>query len=1548
MKKNILVFCFVLLIITYLFGWRKNESEVILDLRNQTDIEQIKKLKLNGDIYPDGKAILYLIPEELEKLRETGFDFSISKSNLNSYYKNFWTREEAYHSYDEIITLMDSLATNFPAICQKTVYGTSVEGRELSALKISDNVQNDENEAEVMFDGGIHGDEIGCAENVIRFARDLCLNYGSDPMITDLINEREIWLYPMVNPDARVNMSRYNSNGVDLNRDWGYMWDSWGSSSGAYSQPESKALQTCMYENQFVIHTTYHSGTEYISYPWSYRSSSAPDQSHIDYLAALYSSSSGYSSLDYGQGNTGMYAINGSSKDTNYGVMGSVSWSMEISYSKQPPASQLMQYYGYNVPSMLAMIEYAGYGIEGIITDATTSEPVPAAVFINDYFPTYSDSTVGDFHKFLLAGTYSAKIIANGYQDLTLADIVVNSNEVTTLNIQLQPDQSHAVHKVVSSRIPGNNPADEGDTPAVIGMADNRNYSLGQNGWIILDMQTSVVNSAGNEFKVIEGDDTAESFSFYAGETMDGPWQLLGDGTGTTEFDLASSSLSQARFIKLLDDGDGSANVDNAGFDLDAVEVMTPISGPYLTIDDHFVDDSAGNGDGRIDPGETVDIVVTLINSGTENTENVNGAISLNDSYITLLDSLADFGDISVGMTAQNTFTLTADVSTPINHDITISLQIAENNGYSTTEEMNFIIGSNQILVVDLDGNHNSVTGLTQALDDNSVSYDLETSLPADLSQYEIIFVLLGIYDENHVLTADEGNLLADFLNDGGNLYLEGGDTWFYDSQTAVHSLFNINAESDGSSDLANINGQVDTFTENMNFSYSGDNNWIDHISAISPAENIFENDAPAYFCSVCYEDDNYKTIGASFEFGGLDDEILPSTKENLMHEILQFFEKEATPPQFSISISQLDFGNIFVGSDSTAFFTISNPGSSLLTGTITTPTDFSIQTNTENEISYYIEGNSNETFSLTFSPTNLGNYCDSLLITSNDPEQGTNYLIVNGNAIQPPEIEYSPTSFSLTLPPDQNAVETLQITNIGGSELNYQINFASVSERNNLLADNRILRSVRNNSWLSATPLSGCLSPSQTGNISLTFDAEDLAEAVYDTLLIISSNDPLQPACSLNINLIVDDGLQPEITIDPDNIELTLTQNNSWNETITVSNLGGEMLSYNASLDFSRIEQDGIRDPGDILLDLDVQTPTGDNQILGANFAGDHLWITGGYADGENQLYKFDQDGNLLQTYLQGTSSSWGMRDLAFDGTHLYSGDENGFYRIDPADGSVITLFTGNLGLGCIRALAYDDGNSCFYAASWSSDIIAFDETGTQLGILNNPDLTGIYGLAFQTGNLWIFDRSGNPETTFYEYEIDSQTLTGQSLQVPLLSGLTTQTNGGAFYSEVMISGKAVLGGIVQGGPLDRLFAIEVSDLVTWLEISANGSGTIASNGFSQDILLSFDTTDLDWGIYSALVNIASNDPFNPNSCVNIVLNVSQQLIPPQNISIQISEDDIILDWQEVPGAVNYLIYRSLQPHSGFDFLDETSTNSYLDIDAVNSNKYFYYITAE
>lgn len=649
MKKLFFLTVLVFLLVTTLVGqgWRQGEMEVRVDFSSPEIANQIALSHFNGDIYAN-HALLYVTPSELLRLNAITRTYEITKKDLDAWSYSFNEQKTAYHSYAEIIALADSLAENFPAICQKYNFGTSYEDRQLVALKISDNAAVDEPEAEVMFDAGIHGDEIGGPENVIRFARDLCLDYGSDPEITALVDNREIWLYLMVNPDGRVNMVRYNANGVDLNRDWAYMWNGEGSSYGPVSQNENRALRNCAYNNQFVIHTTYHSGTEYISCPWSYRSSQPADLTHILQLAGVYASTSGYANIPYGQGNTGMYPINGSSKDFNYGAMGSISWSMEISNDKQPSVSQLLYYYNANVPAMKAMIEYSGYGLEGMITDVETGEPVAAVVFVNDYFPCYTDPEVGDFHKYVLPGNYSVTVKANGYESMTMDNVEVGALSSSAVDMALTPlENSDYAYKICASHIPDNNSADEGYTPGIIGAPDNINYSIGKDGWIVFDMLTTMIDSPGDEIELIEGDESPEGYTLYAGTSMDGPWAALGSATGTAAFDLADGNIMEARFFKIVDDGDGQASTGNAGFDFDAAHNIAQPADLYLAMMSFSIDEVSGNNNGIPDPGENIDIHVNIRNNGSLMANEVVGALTCLNPNVMVNNATYDFGDIN-------------------------------------------------------------------------------------------------------------------------------------------------------------------------------------------------------------------------------------------------------------------------------------------------------------------------------------------------------------------------------------------------------------------------------------------------------------------------------------------------------------------------------------------------------------------------------------------------------------------------------------------------------------------------------------------------------------------------------------------------------------------------------------------------------------------------------------------------------------------------------------------------------------------------------------
>ncbi len=208
------------------------------------------------------------------------------------------------------------------------------------------------------------------------------------------------------------------------------------------------------------------------------------------------------------------------------------------------------------------------------------------------------------------------------------------------------------------------------------------------------------------------------------------------------------------------------------------------------------------------------------------------------------------------------------------------------------------------ILVWDLD--HTPVTGaaIQEGLNSlgypgyvyvspTSVRYPLESSLDA-------VFVCLGVYSNNHVLTDEEGDRLQNYLNTGGNLYMEGGDTWCYDPQTTVHPYFQIQQIGDGYNDLTSVQGSPGTPFENYLFAYNGENNYIDDIAATPSSLEIFYNPADNQGTAVVYDAGGYKSIGSSFEFGGLTDGSAPSTRQNLLRSYLQFFGIIPTgiPPQ--------------------------------------------------------------------------------------------------------------------------------------------------------------------------------------------------------------------------------------------------------------------------------------------------------------------------------------------------------------------------------------------------------------------------------------------------------------------------------------------------------------------------------------------------------------------------------------------------------------------------------------------------------------------------
>ncbi|MEV6366422.1 M14 family zinc carboxypeptidase [Micromonospora musae] len=214
-----------------------------------------------------------------------------------------------YHDYAELTAVVNQVVASHPTIARKLSIGSSYEGRDLMAVKISDNVATDENEPEILFNAQQHAREHLTVEMAIYLLNLFTDGYGSDSRITNLVNGREIWIVPTVNPDGseydiatgsyrswrknRQPNSGSSAIGTDLNRNWSYQWGCCGGSSGstssetyrgpsAFSAPETQALRNFVNSRvvggvqQIKANIDFHTYSQLVLWPFGYTTANTP------------------------------------------------------------------------------------------------------------------------------------------------------------------------------------------------------------------------------------------------------------------------------------------------------------------------------------------------------------------------------------------------------------------------------------------------------------------------------------------------------------------------------------------------------------------------------------------------------------------------------------------------------------------------------------------------------------------------------------------------------------------------------------------------------------------------------------------------------------------------------------------------------------------------------------------------------------------------------------------------------------------------------------------------------------------------------------------------------------------------------------------------------------------------------------------------------------------------------------------------------------------------------------------------------------------------
>jgi hypothetical protein len=475
------------------------------------------------------------------------------------------TTERDFHTYAQMTTELQTIATTYPEITRLYDLGHSIQDRTIWGLKITDNPDTEEDEPEVRICGVHHGNEYMGAELSLLLAQYLTQNYETNTTVTTLVNTREIWVIPIVNPDGRVASTRGNANGVDLNRDYGYMWGGWGDSISPFSQPETQVIRENALENPFVLSLSFHTSEMKVNYIWNYKHERAPDNAVVEYLSNQYGSHNGYDVVE----GYDWYQTMGDTNDFSYGCRGDIDWTIET------PNTNIPQVWELHREAMFDIIKGADLGLRGIVTSAQTGQPLAATVWVQEaYWPCFTDPVVGDYHKPLLPGTYHVSVRANGYQEQTFT-VDVEAGQPTLLNVTLSRANNFYAYQITVAYYYApydnfqNNPT---EAIAALGPPDESCASLGVGGYIIVDMYDNITNSSGSDFKVYEGDTTTDGYSVYVSTNWNGPWTNIGTGMGTTEFDLADGSVESARYVKIVDDGSGSPSEVNPGADIDAVQ----------------------------------------------------------------------------------------------------------------------------------------------------------------------------------------------------------------------------------------------------------------------------------------------------------------------------------------------------------------------------------------------------------------------------------------------------------------------------------------------------------------------------------------------------------------------------------------------------------------------------------------------------------------------------------------------------------------------------------------------------------------------------------------------------------------------------------------------------------------------------------------------------------------------------------------------------------------------------------------------------------------
>jgi len=611
--------------------------------------------------------------------------------------------------------------------------------------------------------------------------------------------------------------------------------------------------------------------------------------------------------------------------------------------------------------------------------------------------------------------------------------------------------------------------------------------------------------------------------------------------------------------------------------------------------------------------------------------------------------------------------------------------------------------------------------------------------------------------------------------------------------------------------------------------------------------------------------------------------------------------------PIISVYPSSLDFGSVYVGSSSTLQFTIENTGDGTLSGTIDTPSGYSVaeatrtksaknnekshnNKNLRNMISYTVGISSSKNFDVTFEPPSTGIYEGDVVITHNagGPDET---VAVTGSGTPPPEpeIEVIPTSITVTLQPDAMTNETLRISNSGEADLTYNISQEDVTR--------------------------GSGGPDTYGYSWI--DSNEAEGPPYNWVDITTSG--------TNAGIDSDDEV-----IGPISIGFTFNYYGTDYTQVRISSNGLIYFGSSGSYDYTN---------------QTIPTDDSYNNILAPFWDDLSASVTG------DVYYYYDSSNNRFIISYHNMGRYSGTGDYTFQ--TILNEEGSIVYQYNDVSGILdsntigIENSDGSDGLQVVYNAIYVENNlAIMFATEFAPDWLEIAPTSGTVTAASYDDITLTFdatGLEVDTyeKNVIISSNDSDEGTT----TIPVTMIVSEQVNYPDWEVVNYPNNSATLYGYVTINDIPAetgdLVGAFSSGECRSKGNVQIDSGTAYITLVIQ----LADNGETITFQVYDYSADQVYDVqYSTEADFGETIGSYPDDLVHI--NAGDFLPTPTNVQATILGSDISLSWDEVSSATYYEVWSSTDPYTGFSFeatvSGATTWSATMDVD-----KKFYYVKA-